>query len=141
LRRARQRAPPTIFCMSALQDKSHLAQTADEGVRAPINWAQLAWITLAAIAIFAVMRALPTGTNLSHMDFRATGANTIEFCDPLNPQFISVVAARSPVTMVVSALDQDGFAAGREGRGEITLRTGSGKPIAPEDLVVTHTKK
>ena len=49
---------------------------------------QIAFITLGALALFVVFRWLPTGTNLSHMDFRATGTNSIEFCDPLNPQFI-----------------------------------------------------
>src|SRR3954468_909649 len=65
--------------------------------RSSINLRQVVLITLAAVAVFVGLRSLPTGTNLSHMDFRATGANVIEFCDPLNPQFISVVAARSPV--------------------------------------------
>ena len=59
---------------------------------------QIALITTAAVALFLIVRRLPTGTNLSHMDFRVTGGNSIEFCDPLNPQFIPVVAVRSPVS-------------------------------------------
>jgi hypothetical protein len=49
------------------------------------------------------LRLLPTGTNLSHMDFRVDprATNAIEFCDPLNPQFIPVVAVRSPVSMSI----------------------------------------
>ncbi len=103
---------------------------------------QVVIITVAALAIFAVFRWLPTGTNLSHMDFRATGGNSIEFCDPLNPQFIPVVAVKSPVTMTL--VRADGAAAppavGQETRFVLSLKTATGKPIAPEDLVVSHTR-
>jgi len=111
-------------------------------IRNPLSWSQMAIITLAAAAIYAGLRMLPTGTSLSHMDFRATGENVIEFCDPLNPQFISVVAARSPVTMAV-APDPAAVGmveAGREVQAVVTLKTGSGKAIAPEDLLITHTR-
>jgi hypothetical protein len=100
---------------------------------------QFALITAAAIAIFLTLRYLPTGTNLSHMDFRVTGRNSIEFCDPSNPQFIPVVAARSPVTMAVSVPSP--LLIGHEIDGTLTLRTSSGKPIGPEDLLVVHTKR
>ena len=100
---------------------------------------QLGWITLGALAVFAAMRLLPTGTNLNHMDFRVSGKNSIEFCDPANPQFIPVVAVASPVTMTL--VNPAPAAAGGEARVSFRLRTASGKPIAPEDLVVAHTKK
>jgi hypothetical protein len=98
------------------------------------------FITVAAIGIFFGLRLLPTGTNLSHMDFRVDpkAGNVIEFCDPLNPQFIPVVAARSPVTMAI-ATDAPAIT-GSEVRAVITLKTGSGKPVAPDDLLVTHTR-
>lgn len=99
---------------------------------------QIAVITLAAIGVFAVMRWLPTGTNLSHMDFRVDAKNPIDFCDPLNPQFIPVVAVASPVSMALAAPNA---AAGSEVAAVITLKTASGKPIAPEDLLVVHTEK
>src|SRR3954468_14269279 len=70
-------------------------------VKVPLNKRQrrqVAWITLGAIALFVVVRQLPTGTNLSHGDFRVAGGTSIEFCDPANPQFIPVVAVRSPVS-------------------------------------------
>jgi hypothetical protein len=104
---------------------------------------QIAFITLGALALFVVFRWLPTGTNLSHMDFRATGTNSIEFCDPLNPQFIPVVAVKSPVTMTLTPAGATPVApvAGREARFTLTLKTASGKPIAPEDLLVTHTRR
>jgi len=105
-------------------------------------WRQIVVITVGALALFVIFRRLPTGTNLSHMDFRATGTNSIEFCDPLNPQFIPVVAVRSPVTMTLTrAGDATApLVPGQEAHFVLTLRTASGKPIAPEDLLVTHTR-
>ena len=98
-------------------------------------------ITAGALAAFVGLRLLPTGTNLSHMDFRVDprAGNAIEFCDPLNPQFIPVVAARSPVTMTVVTAEPT--VAGREARATVVMKTGSGKAVAPEDLLVTHTRK
>jgi hypothetical protein len=100
---------------------------------------QFGWITVIAIAVFLFMRFLPTGTNLNHMDFRVTAKNSIDFCDPLNPQFIPVVAVASPVSMVL-ANDGAPPAPGVASRFTLTLKTASGKPIAPEDLIVAHTK-
>lgn len=100
---------------------------------------QIAVITLVASAIFWGMLLLPTGTNLNHMDFRVNAKNSIEFCDPLNPQFIPVVAVRSPVVMTIATPvpPQTGTAVA----GVVTLRTANGKAVAPEDLLVTHTEK
>lgn len=100
------------------------------------QWRQLLMITIGAIAIYVTMRLLPTGTNLSHMDFRVQGGTSIEFCDAHNPQFIPVVAVRSPVTLTVSAAQAP--TAGQPVHGLLTLRTFSGKPITPEDLLVVH---
>lgn len=100
---------------------------------------QFALITLAAGAIFVGLRLLPTGTNLNHMDFRVDAKNAIEFCDPSNPQFIPVVAVRSPVTLAI-ATDAPAVV-GREVASVVTLRTANGKPLAPEDLLVAHTRK
>jgi hypothetical protein len=106
---------------------------------------QIALLTLGAVALFVTFRYLPTGTNLSHMDFRASGKNIIETCDPANPQFIPVVNVRSPVTMrlgnVFVVHRADAPDADPEVRATFTLRTASGKPIAPEDLLVMHTRK
>ena len=99
---------------------------------------QIAMITLVAIAIFWGMLLLPTGTNLSHMDFRVNAKNSIEFCDPLNPQFIPVVAVRSPVVMTLATAAMP--AAGPAVSGVVMLRTASGKGVVPEDLLVTHTE-
>ncbi len=102
---------------------------------------QLLLITGGAVAIFVLLRLIPTGTNLSHMDFRVDpkAGNAIEFCDPLNPQFIPVTAARSPVTMAIAT--EAPAVAGGAVKVTITLKTGSGKAVAPEDLLVTHTRR
>jgi len=102
-------------------------------------WRQIVIITVAAVALFVIFRRLPTGTNLSHMDFRATGAkNSLEFCDPLNPQFIPVVEMQSPVAMTLTPVGE--LVPGRTAEFTLTMKTASGKPIAPEDLLVTHTR-
>lgn len=103
------------------------------------QWRQLIVITVAAIAIYVTLRLLPTGTNLNHMDFRVQGSNSIEFCDPLNPQFVPVVAARSPVTLTVST--EAAATAGHETQGVLTLTTSGGKSIGPDDLLVVHEQK
>ncbi|MBI5770685.1 MAG: hypothetical protein HZA93_23105 [Verrucomicrobia bacterium] len=100
---------------------------------------QLLWISLGAMALFVGFRFLPTGTNLSHMDFRVTAKNPIDFCDPLSPQFIPVVAMASPVAMTVAVAEP--ATAGKEVRATVRLRTANGKAIASEDLLVSHTRK
>ncbi len=104
------------------------------------RWRQIGLITLGAAALYVGFRILPTGTNLNHMDFRVTGTNSIEFCDPLNPQFIPVVAVRSPVTMTLASAD-GAVEPGRLANFTLTLKTAGGKLIAPEDLLVAHTRK
>ena len=100
---------------------------------------QAAFITAGALVLFVVVRLLPTGTNLNHMDFRMTGKGALEFCDPANPQFIPVVQVRSPVGLT---LQSDGVpAVNQPANFTLTMRTASGKPIAPEDLLVAHTRK
>ena len=118
----------------------------DEATREPaavrldtLRWRKTGLLTLGAIALFVVIRWLPTGTNLSHMDFRAQGKNVIEFCDPLNPQFLPVVTMRSPVTMIVTT---DVAPAMRQAvQATLTLVTSTDKPIGPADLLVAHAQK
>ncbi len=99
----------------------------------------IALLTAGALALYFFMRWLPTGTNLSHMDFRVAEKGAIEFCDPANPQFIPVIAAKSPVALsLTSATPPE---KGKETTFTLTMRTASGKPIAPEDLLVAHTQK
>ncbi|HVU15992.1 MAG TPA: hypothetical protein VHD32_03665 [Candidatus Didemnitutus sp.] len=96
-------------------------------------------ITVSAIALFIAVRFLPTGTNLNHMDFRVEGRSALEFCDPANPQFIPVIAARSPV--VVALTSDHPPQQYKESHFVLSLHTANGKPIAPEDLMVAHTRK
>ncbi|MBL9188708.1 MAG: hypothetical protein JNK23_14595 [Opitutaceae bacterium] len=107
----------------------------------PAERRQFAWITIGAVAVFAALRLLPTGTNLSHMDFRVDprAGNAIEFCDPANPQFIPVVAAKSPVAMTI-ALGRDAVA-GSPAVATVRLATTNGKPLRVQDLLVTHTER
>ena len=99
----------------------------------------VALITGAALTLYLAVRLLPTGTNLNHMDFRVEGKGSLEFCDPANPQFIPVVQVRSPIVLTLKS-DR---APARDWpvNFTLTLRTASGKPIAPEDLLVAHTRK
>jgi hypothetical protein len=100
---------------------------------------QITLITAVALALYAGVRLLPTGSNLSHMDFRMEGKGTLEFCDPANPQFIPVVAVRSPVVVTLQS-DREP-ARDEEIKFTLKLATASGKPVAPEDLIVAHTRK
>ena len=112
-----------------------------QGVRPPLDgraWRQIAFLTLGAVALFVIVRRLPTGTNLAHVDFQVPGGNVIQFCDAANPAFIPVVAVKSPVTMELTAAVPP--AAGVAVPMTLTLRTFTGRPIAPEDLVESHTK-
>ena len=102
------------------------------------RWRQVVVITLGAMALYVVARRLPTGTNLSHMDFLA-GAGSIEFCDPANPQFMPVVDVRSPVEMTLASENQASVL--QDVPVVLTLKTSTGKPVAQEDLLVVHTQK
>jgi hypothetical protein len=104
----------------------------------PRQWRQMGLITIGALVVFGVFRFLPTGTNLNHMDFRVSAKNAIDYCDPLNPQFIPVVAVASPVTMTLTNVSLLGV--GQPAQFALTLRTASGKVIEPVDLLVAHTK-
>lgn len=109
--------------------------------RGAVDWRGVAKITLAAAALYAGFRFLPTGTNLHHADFQVTGANALEMCDPSRPQFIPVVEVRSPVRLELRA---DGAGAPRAGRATnftLTLTTAGGKPVGPVDLLTVHTRK
>lgn len=101
------------------------------------RWWRIARITLLAIALYALFRVLPTGTNLSHMDFRVEGENALEMCDPANPQFLPVVNVRSPVSLRLRT--QIPAVAGDEIEVQVRLATSNGKPIATSDLLVVHT--
>lgn len=104
------------------------------------RWRQIALITLGAVAVYFAFRWMPTGTNLSHMDFRVNAKNSIDFCDPLSPQFIPVVAVASPVTLALESTGGE-IRPGAAAHLALHLATAAGKPIGPEDLLLTHTRK
>ena len=99
---------------------------------------QVALITAGALVLFVLVRRLPTGTNLAHVDFQGPGGGSLQVCDPANPAFMPVVAVKSPVTMTLAT--DSPLAVGQPVRVELALRTASGKGIGPQDLLVTHTK-
>ena len=99
---------------------------------------QIGLITAGALAVFLFFRFLPTGTNLNHMDFRVSGKNSIDFCDPSNPQFIPVVAATSPVKLTLRTAAAP--VAGGVVRVTLAFATANGKPVAPDDLLVIHSR-
>ncbi len=103
------------------------------------QWIQVAVITAAAVALYVGFRMLPIGTNLNHMDFRVAEGKAIEFCDPANPQFIPVIAVRSPVSMTLTS--DSPARAGQPVRVTVRLATSTGKPLAPPDLRVEHTRR
>jgi hypothetical protein len=90
-------------------------------------------ITLVALGIYAGFRRLPAGTDLNHMDFRVSGGQAIEFCDPANPQFIPVVEVRSPVVLALTS--RSPAEVGRTVELSARLTTASGKPLEPKDLL------
>lgn len=96
-------------------------------------------ITAVALALYLVVRLLPTGSDLNHMDFRVTGKDAIEFCDPSSPQFIPVIAAKSPVQL--SLASETPPTRGKPTKFTLTMRTANGKGIGPADLLVAHTSK
>lgn len=121
-----------------------LSPTAASPVKSARRKTQSTWqvvaLTIGALGLYVGIRQLPTGTNLSHLDFRVAGGNSIEFCDPANPQFIPVVAVRSPVSLTLAT---NGNSVKAEQPADLTasLSTSSGKPIGPPDLLVAHTEK
>jgi hypothetical protein len=100
---------------------------------------QLVLITLGAVALFIVVRLLPTGTNMPHYDYVPAGQSSVQFCDPGNPQFLPATQVQSPVTMTLATAGP--AVAGQPVQAILTLKTYSGKPLGPDDLATAHAKK
>jgi hypothetical protein len=101
------------------------------------QWRRIVVATAVAVLIYTGFRHLPTGTNLSHLDFRP-GGSSVEMCDPSNPQFIPVVSVKSPVALTVTPAR---VAQGSESLLTFRLEAASGKPVGPADLAITHTRR
>ena len=128
--------------MSDLLDKLASEQPGDPRVPPSVaanQKRQIAIITAVALGLFGFMRWLPTGTNLNHMDFRVTGKNALEMCDPANPQFIPVIAAKSPVVMTLKS--ETPPEKNQQTHFTLMMRTAGGKAIGPADLLIAHTQK
>jgi hypothetical protein len=100
---------------------------------------QFVLITLGAVALFVVVRRLPTGTNMPHYDYVPAGQSSVQFCDPGNPQFLPATQVQSPVTMTLATAGP--VVAGQPVQVMLTLQTYSGKPLGPDDLATAHAKK
>jgi hypothetical protein len=103
------------------------------------QYRQLALITLGAVAIYVVVRRLPTGTNMPHYDYVPAGQSSVQFCDPGNPQFLPATQVQSPVTLTLATAGP--AAAGQTVQAVLTLKTYSNKPLGPDDLETAHAKK
>jgi len=103
------------------------------------KWGQVVAISAVAVALYVGFRVMPTGTNLSHMDFRVEGENTLQMCDPGNPQFLPVVNVRSPVSLTLGS-GASAPRAGEEWTTTLRLTTYQGKAIGPADLWRVHTE-
>ncbi len=101
------------------------------------RWLRVGLITACAAAAYVGIRHLPTGTNLSKLDPRKKDTNPIEFCDPLRPLFMPAETIPSAVTMTVAPVRPE---AGRAVELHFTLRTLTGDPVGPQDLLPSHTK-
>jgi hypothetical protein len=113
----------------------------DAGIRTldAARWRSIAVITFIAVVLYVGFRALPTGTNLHSADFAVQGKGMVDYCDPANPQFIPVATARSPVEMTL--VGDAPAVPGKTGRYVLGLKTSTGKPVGPADLLVSHTRK
>ncbi|MDE3084350.1 MAG: hypothetical protein KGJ37_03900 [Verrucomicrobiota bacterium] len=103
------------------------------------QYRQLALITLAAAALFILVRLLPTGTNIPHLSYVPAGKSIIQTCDPSNPQFLPATEVQSPVAMTLAVAAPP--VAGREAHVVLMLKTYGDKPLGPADIAVSNAKK
>lgn len=100
---------------------------------------QAALITLGALALLLAFHFLPPSPAIVPRDFIATGPNSLEFCDPANPRFLAVLNKTPPVILTVTTAES--LVAGQVVHAAIVLKTATGKPIGPDDLLVTDLSK
>jgi hypothetical protein len=73
------------------------------------------------------------------MDFVVGGPGALQFCDAQNPKFLPVVSRTSPVAMTLDPSPPP--TEGGASEITLTLKTESGKPIGPDELIPTSTRK
>ncbi len=96
-------------------------------------------ITLGAVALFVVVRLLPTGTNIPHLSYVSAGRSVIQTCDPSNPQFLPATEVQSPVAMTLAVAAPP--VAGQPVQAVLTLMTYGNKPIGAGELAVSNAKR
>jgi hypothetical protein len=103
------------------------------------QWRQTGLWTLLAAVLLGGLWCFRAAPELTHMDFVAGGPGALEFCSAENPQFLPVVDRSSPVA---ASLRTTGPARGGQSVAAVlTLRTNTGKPIGPRDLLPTGARK
>jgi hypothetical protein len=100
---------------------------------------QFLLITLGAAALFVVVRLLPTGTNIPHLNYVSAGRSIIQTCDPSNPQFLPATEVQSPVAMTLAVAAPP--VAGQPVQAVLTLTTYGNKPIGPGELAISNAKR
>lgn len=111
-------------------------------MNAPLSraqWRQIGLLTLGAAGVLVGLRFFRPRPELTHMDFVAGGPGSLEFCNPANPRFLPVVERVSPVLLTVRT--EAPPVTGKAVAAVIVLRTNTGKPIGPRDLLPTATQK
>ncbi|HZP59958.1 MAG TPA: hypothetical protein VFB27_06495 [Opitutaceae bacterium] len=100
---------------------------------------QLGLLTFGAAALFTVVRLLPTGTNVPHLNYVPAGKSVIQTCDPSNPQFLPATEVQSPVAMTLATAAP--AVAGQPVQAVLMLKTYGDKPIGPDDIAISNAKK
>jgi hypothetical protein len=103
------------------------------------RWRQLAFLTLGAAALFVLVRLLPTGTNVPHLNYVPAGRSIIQTCDPSNPQFLPATEVQSPVAMTLATVAPP--VAGQPVSAVLTLTTYGDKPLGPGQIATSNAKK
>jgi hypothetical protein len=97
-------------------------------------------ISLGAVVLFLIVRALPTSEDhLNYTDFHAEGNSILDFCEPGSASFVPVEAVQSPVTLTLMA--DDPLLTDRPATVWARLKAASGRPLTAENLLVVHTRK
>ncbi|RKX33875.1 MAG: hypothetical protein DRP71_08915 [Verrucomicrobia bacterium] len=97
-------------------------------------------ITVGAIALYVLLRTLPTTeSHLSYADFHTGETGLLDLCEPGSASFVPVEAVRSPVTMAF--FTDEPIETDRQVNARVRLTAASGRPLTAENLLVVHTKK
>lgn len=100
---------------------------------------RLFFITGCFVALYFGLRALPdTECNFLHYEGSQITIDGAEFCAVDSPIFLDLQRITFPVEMQLAA--EDTVRVGEESWFTVSFATSAGKPIAPQDLAITHTQ-